>query len=99
MESGNSNALLAHTVKRFLNGYLYTHYNQNRLKGEDARRVVREMEHLEDTLRELGTTDRQMDGLLNYGQVLISVLWTEITDAGLKHILKLVFEKEVEISL
>lgn len=95
MDQREETTLLTETVKRYINGYLYSHWNRNRMKGPLARQVVAEMEMLEDKLRTLGADNRKIQSLINYGEVLISVAWTEITESGLRHIMKLIFDKEV----
>lgn len=95
MDEREKITLLAATVKRYVNGYLYSHWNRNRMKPALAKSVVAEMNKIEGQLYEQGMTERQLMGLINYGEVLISVVWTEITESALRHVLKLVFEKEL----
>jgi hypothetical protein len=91
----NKLALLTHNVRRYLNGYLYIHWNQHRLKEQAARRAVQEMEKIETELTSLGVTNKQKQQLINYGEVAISVLWTEISDAALKSVFSFVFDEKL----
>lgn len=91
----STDAVLAHTVKRYINGNIYMHWNGHRLKPDVAKRIVAEVEMLEDKLRSLDVTDKQIDQLLNYGQIHISLLNTAITEPALKTVMLHVFKKEV----
>jgi hypothetical protein len=98
-ESRNTDAILAHTVKRYINGYLYNHWNQHRMKKDMADKIVAEMERLETKLRSLSVTDKQIDQLLNYGQIHISLTNTAITEPALRTVMRFVFSKDVGSSL
>jgi hypothetical protein len=69
------------------------------MKKEMAQAVVTEMEKLETKLRSLGTTDKQIDKILNYGRIHISILNTAITSPGLRHVMKQTFGIEDYIDL